>query len=233
MTQNPAFRPYDILLDLIVALIAPIFVSTTGDLAQARIAALETVTAYRAENHLSLLAVAKVLAFGLAALGSLSLSMADDISIPLIIRLRANATALDRAGARNERALSQPDAPKARTELDETAVLASIAEAQARAAAAQPKTPAAQPATAAPATAEPAPNSRQAQWAAAMARVAAEDMATIINLPPAERREATVRAAILSSTANALISGTPNAPLDLSAMRRAPQPTRGRISDAP
>ena len=52
-----------------------------GDVRLARIAAIQTVTAYRAANDADLIAVAQIIAFGLAALGSLSLSMADDISL--------------------------------------------------------------------------------------------------------------------------------------------------------
>jgi hypothetical protein len=39
-----------------------------------------------------------------------------------------------------------------------------------------------------------------------MAEVAAEEIAAAANLPPRQREEATERAAILSSTANALLS---------------------------
>ena len=51
------------------------------------------------------MAIAKVIGFGLATLGSLSLSMGDDLPIPAILRLRANANALDRSADRNERKL--------------------------------------------------------------------------------------------------------------------------------
>jgi hypothetical protein len=99
-------RPTDILLNVLVTLLAPMFLAAAeGDLVFARIAALETITEYRAHSQASLLRVAKIIAFGIATLGSLSLSMQDDLPIPLVLRLRGNANALDRSAERNERAL--------------------------------------------------------------------------------------------------------------------------------
>jgi hypothetical protein len=60
-------------------------------------------------------------------------------------------------------------------------------------------------------------------WAAAMADVAGEFTASIAHLPPADRKLASLKAAALSSTANALLSGTiPPGPgrFDLSAIAR-------------
>ena len=48
----------------------------------------------------------------------------------------------------------------------------------------------------------------QAEWAAAMADVAIEFTANIAGLPPAERQEASRRAALLSTCANELLSGS-------------------------
>jgi hypothetical protein len=45
-------------------------------------------------------------------------------------------------------------------------------------------------------------------------------MASVAGLPSSQRREATVRAAILSSTANSLLSGTP---VDYTTMVRPPR----------
>ena len=51
--------------------------------------------------------VAKIIAFELAALSSLSLPMGDDISPSLATHLRANANSLDRSAERNRLMLEQ------------------------------------------------------------------------------------------------------------------------------
>ncbi|MDR3532582.1 MAG: hypothetical protein P4L90_18765 [Rhodopila sp.] len=237
---NVPVHPADVLMNLIVAILAPMFLTASGgDILFARMAALQTVNAYRARTEADLLAVAHIVAFGLAALGSLSLSMADNLSLSMTLRLRGNAVALNRAAEQNRRALkeSRPDnatsandqpAPELDEDFDEAAVVASVAAAQKRAAETQARMrnaepavdqppipapapiaapPAAAPTAAAPMTAE---RQRQARWAAAMTDVAAEYTADIPNLPPMERKAATIRAAALSSCANDLLSG--NAP---------------------
>jgi hypothetical protein len=238
------------LLTLIVALLAPLFIEATGgDIALARAAALDTIAAYRAQNHASLIIVGRIIAFGLTALGSLSLSMADELTIAMILRLRSNANALNRSAERCERMLndSRPAAPApaaARAPqpgpgFDEAEVCAAVAEAQQRAAEAARPRPQAPPAPpdripvqAAPPPPDPTPvqvpkvePAKQGPypgiWAAAMARVAAEELAAVARLPPLQRKEATARAAILSSTANQLLTGAPAPrpkPGDLAAM---------------
>jgi hypothetical protein len=94
------------LLTLIVAILAPMFLGiTAGDIGLARAVALETMNAHRTENRADLLAVAQIIAYGLAALGSLSLSMADDISLSMALRLRNNASALTRSAEKHRAAL--------------------------------------------------------------------------------------------------------------------------------
>jgi hypothetical protein len=219
-TLTPAddlgLHPADVLINVLVSLLAPMFIAgADGDLRLARAAALETIISYRAQNHASLMAVARIIAFGLATLGSLSLSMLDDISIPLVLRLRGNANALDRSCERSERALREaralPAAEAPGAGSDEAAVPAGVAEAQQPAAELRPRTQAparpAEPAPAAAVAAKPVEPSRRAEWAAAMAQVAAEELAGVAHLPPAQRRDAEERAAILGGTANALFSG--------------------------
>jgi hypothetical protein len=97
-----------ILMNLIVALLAPMFLGVTGgDIDFARMAAVETVNAYRARNRADLIAIAQIIAFGLAALGSLSLSMADDITVSMALRLRGNANACNRSAEQNRRVLAK------------------------------------------------------------------------------------------------------------------------------
>jgi hypothetical protein len=251
-------------MGLIVALLAPMFLGVTaGDINLARVAAFETVSDYRTQSHADLVAIAQIIAFGLAALGSLSLSMADDISVSMALRLRGNANALNRSAEQNRRAVggghSTPHRPGNESEHDqdqyEAEVLANLAatrklitNAQTHDAQTHPVVPAAtlttiatppiaaptpiatppitaptsiatppiaKPTPAAPTALAstltvPKPSDReiQAMWAAAMADVADEFTASLIHLPPVERKMASRRIAALSSCANDLMLGT-------------------------
>jgi hypothetical protein len=110
-TPTPAdpVHPSDVLMSFIVAFLAPMFLTCSGgDIYCARLAALETLCAYRARDQADLIAIAQIIACGLAALGSLALSMTDDVSLPLALRLRGNAVALNRAAEQNRRTLREP-----------------------------------------------------------------------------------------------------------------------------
>ena len=222
-TTGPATTLADIILNLIVTLLAPMFLTAAnGDLDFARRAALETINTYRARNHADLIAVAQIIACGLAALGSLSLSMADDIPLSMTLRLRSNANALIRAAQLPRRILSedpasQPDQDQD-PQFDEATVIAAVQATQQRVAAIQQPNPQQQNEPPPLAPPQPAPQPTPAQplteqqchaiWAASMAEVAAEYTASLASLPPRERKHASMRAAALSSTANALLSGT-------------------------
>ena len=108
-TSDPTPQsPAGILLNLILVLLTPMFLGAAGgNLTFARLAAAETLTAYRAETRVDLITIAKIVAFGLATLDTLGLSMTDDLSITKILRLRASANASDRAEHRNRRLLDQ------------------------------------------------------------------------------------------------------------------------------
>jgi hypothetical protein len=109
-----SLHPGDILLNILAALLAPLFISASnGDIAFARMAAIETINAYRGRNPADLIAVSQIIAFGLTALGSLSRSMADAISLSMMLRLRGNATALHRAAEQNRRSMREHHAPTA------------------------------------------------------------------------------------------------------------------------
>ncbi len=176
------------LANLILALLTPMFLwSTAGDIRLAHAAAAQTLNEFRIANRLSLFTVAKIIAFDIATLSSLSLSMYEDVSMLLALRLRGNAASLDRSAERNRRRHDQES--RAGTPGDtEDSVEAAIAEAQrmvqeanariqAAAPAAEPQ-PAAEPAPIRPAAAAPAARSsaqqRQSAWATAMAAVADE-----------------------------------------------------------
>jgi hypothetical protein len=203
------------LLDAVIALLAPMFLwSTGGDVACARLAAMEALAAYRATGSRSLITATKIIAFELAALCSLSQSMSEEISLSMTLRLRGNANSMDRAAERNRRTLEQdcgtaesPGLPtEARLEQAVAEAQRMVEEANARIGAQQPPAPA-------PVVPAPVPEDRRrAAWAEAMAEVAGELTADIANLSPRQRAAETIRVEALAQTAAALVSGTPLPP---------------------
>ena len=234
MTQPDAKPTHaEILLNLIVTLLAPMFLQAAGgDAGLAQQAALGTINEYRAQNRVALLAVAQIIAFSLAAIGSLCQSMQDGVSPTLALRLRGNANALNRSVERSSRALADPGpaAPVTMTPEDhaqEAAIIASVEAAQQAVAKAaeprpqaelqpqakpQPQPPAKpQPAPAKPATATPSEQEKQRRtaWAAAIADVAGEYTASLPFLPPEERKQAAIKVSAMSSSVAALLSADP------------------------
>ena len=245
-TAEVATRPSGTLMSLIIALLAPMFLGVSGgDVGLARLAAIETVNAYRARNHADLLAVAQIVAFGLAALGSLSLSLADEIAIPMALRLRANANACNRSAEQNRRALArsladntlpqppmdEPASPPTLADDDpspgEDAFLSGAAagllaaESQARLEPTARRISVSPPASAT----APAPTAKRHQevWAIAMAKEASKITASLPHLRPREREAARMRAALLSSTAHDLTCGPTVPPLK-------PEPLAGMLA---
>ena len=107
-------HPSDILLNVVVSLLAPMFMAAAGNQAHlARMAAIEAVNAYRARTSADLIAVAHIVSFGLAAVSALGLAMADNLSLSMTLRLRGNANALSRVAERNRRALKESHADQA------------------------------------------------------------------------------------------------------------------------
>jgi hypothetical protein len=224
-------HPAQVLINLIVTLLAPMFLAAAGgNFDLARMAAAETIEAYRAETEADLIAIAQIIGFGLAALGSLSLSMEDNLSPSMTLRLRGNANACNRSAQQNRNALkdNRQDPPIAAPapppeadpdpEFNEAEVLATVASTRQRAEQNLARVaPAAAPAP------KPAPTAAeqqyQAAWAAGAARVAAEITAAIPDLPPAERNAATIRAAALNDCANELLAGN-----------QAPRPRPGDLA---
>ena len=219
--EDFALLPADILMNLIVIILAPMFLTAAGaDIGFARMAVSETIRAYRPRNQADMIAVAQIVACGLAALGSLSLSMTGDLSPSMALRLRGNANALNRSAEQNRRARPQGTSRAAEFQPEpadaayEAEVLTSVADSEQRFAAVQAAPPAAEPAPPPapaefPQTSEPEPSERQRQsvWAGAMIEVAKEFTASIPGLPPQERKAALLRAEALSRCANELLSG--------------------------
>lgn len=231
MSHSKSEPGLSVLLNAAIALLAPMFLwSTGGDIAFARLAAMEALEAYRATGPRSLICATKVIAFDLAALWSLSQSMSDEISLSMALRLRGNAGSMDRAAKRNQQVLDEdcriaesPNVPN-EASLDEAVAEAQrmVAEAKARIKAAeQPQAPVPAPAPVAPAPIAPASvasmprpaplpdDQHRAAWAGAMAEVAREMTADMGRLSPKERAAEMMRVEALTETAAALLSGAP------------------------
>jgi hypothetical protein len=202
------------LLTLLITLLTPMFVPATGgNLDLARFAAAETIESYRAQTQADLIAIAQIIAFGLAALAGLSQSMDDTIPLATALRLRGNATACNRAAQQNRVVLTQthpeppPPAPnpEPEPEFDEAQIIAAVAATQKRAAEASTTRNVPTP------TVEPTERQYQVAWANGAATVAAEIAAEIPSLPPNQRAEATMRAAVLQQCADELLAGEPRA----------------------
>jgi hypothetical protein len=198
------------LVNLVLALLTPMFLwSTAGDIRLAQIAAAETLNDYCVTNRLSLLAVAKIIAFDIATLSSLSLSMGEDVSILLALRLRGNANSLDRSGERNRRAL---EAARQSVSADEP-IEAAIAQAEQMVREAKARTQAHRPAEPEPAQPPPpaahtqADHHRQAAWADAMTRVAEQLTTGLKDLPPDQRSNEMARIKALTTAAGDLATG--------------------------
>ena len=216
---EPKPHPADRLLNLIIALLAPMFLGVAGgDIDLARMAAAETINAYRSRDHADLIAVAQIVAFGLAALGSLGMSMAEDLPLPTILRLRANASALNRAAEQNRRLRQETStadqAPQPATRgQSQSPAAADHGQPFLSAAAAQMLAEEAESRLLPPAPArQPAPTSKdlreQRVWGLAMRREAEEVTASLPDMPFGERSAAAIRASALHAIANELIDGT-------------------------
>ncbi len=104
----PKIHRIDLVMSALIAFLTPMLLATTGgDQAQARATAIQAVNAYAARNPAELLLIGQSIALGLAVLSSISLSMAENIPIKLILRLRSNATSLHRAAEQCRRALGE------------------------------------------------------------------------------------------------------------------------------
>jgi hypothetical protein len=231
-TDETSTHPDDILLTLIVALLAPLFLTAgDGNIAFARLAALQTIGAYRARSQADLITIAQIVACGLAALGSLGLSMGDQLSVSMVLRLRGNAVALNRAADWNRKALaaSRTAAPAPEPAAPPQPDLAYEATVQANVAAARQLTAAARADLGKPAPATPTPSQSPSatahrEWqimlANAMTEVAVEFSAEAASLPPEQRDLAARRADALSTAATDVILGNippPPRPGDLAA----------------
>jgi hypothetical protein len=176
------------MLHVIEALLAPVFLlGGISDPDAARESVRDTIEAYHPATDQDRLAVARFVAFSLAALGAVGQSMAPDLPVALAVRLRANAAACHRAAEQARRALARTQA-------------------------AIPPQDAAQQTAAAQAQKPQPTDIDRAAWATAMAHVAREYATDLPNLPPQQKRAASMRANALGTAASSLLGGGDPAP---------------------
>ncbi len=101
-------QPSDVLLEFILGFLTPLLMAgCTSDLGLARLAAIETLTAYHPRTPAELVNIAQIVAYGLTAMDNLRLSMAPDLPLSMKIRLRMGANALNRSAQQNTKGLAQ------------------------------------------------------------------------------------------------------------------------------
>jgi hypothetical protein len=200
-------HPSDILLEMIVAFLAPMFMTAAcHDYRFARLAAMETMACYGARTQAELLNIAMIIGYSLTALDSLCLSMGDDLSLSMKLRLRSGANAANRSAQQNQRTLDQ------RQQQDPPPDFVAIPEAEIEAAIARTRTKMAQPAPLSPTVTE---EETKLMWASAMANVAGELTRDLPNVAPDQRRSNQMWAEALGQHANAITAQavkTPAAP---------------------
>jgi hypothetical protein len=87
------------LMQFMFGVVTPFLI--TGGIADAEVAARQTIMAYKPAGHDQLITVAQIVGLGLASLDNLRLSAAADLSVAMKLRLRGNAAALNRASQRS------------------------------------------------------------------------------------------------------------------------------------
>jgi len=141
-TAEVALTPSQILHALMVSHLYPLFKNPhTGnvDPLMARDAAVELLKTFRIRDTWELFTCTQIMGFGLAALGSIGLSMAEGLSPVMVIRCRGNANGLHRASQQSRRMLDDyraaAEAQRARDEALAREPIPDLADAQAEAAA--------------------------------------------------------------------------------------------------
>ncbi len=124
--------PSELLFSILVTFLTPLFLGgQTGnsDLEIARAAAIQALNSFRIRTHWDLFTVVQIIGFGMAALGSIGLSLQDDMSVNAVLRCRSNANALQRSSDRAQdrlekrQARDQQDTDSACDPPDEATVL--------------------------------------------------------------------------------------------------------------
>jgi hypothetical protein len=187
-------QPAGLLTGFVVSLLVP-FLMAGGitDIDLARRAAAETIAAYKAGGQDQLVTIAQTVAFALASLDNLRLSMPDELSLSMKLKLRGNANALNRS-SRDATTTLDSQRRDTQAEPDPTELLAALEDA---------KTVVQQAQT------TPLATDREIDlsWASAMTDIAAEFSAELPNLQPAQRRTHLARIGALSEIARTLGRG--------------------------
>lgn len=216
----PESAGFDPLLQVILSLLTPLLMAGgITDTGLARQAALQAIAACNGGDG-SLVTIAQIVGFAIAALDNLRLSADPDLSLSMKLRLRGNANALHGSGQRSTAALAsqQPNLedpnPIAPAAIEPPAPEAIAAE--------WPVSQSPEPAH----PLQPAPDpshGRDLLWASAMTDIAAECSRNLGRLPPAERRAEIIRINALKATARQLARGeTGNRPSDPAHARQHP-----------
>jgi hypothetical protein len=104
MHRAPAITA--VILDKILAFLAPLFLDVAaGDAEAAKAAAHALLASYNPRTDHELRHAALIIAFSFGALDALSRSAGGELSLNQVLRLRGNAGALNRAALQNQKAL--------------------------------------------------------------------------------------------------------------------------------
>jgi hypothetical protein len=103
MHRAPAITT--VILEKVLAFLAPLFLDVAGDIGAAREAAQVLLESYEPRTNRELRHAALAIAFSFGALDALSRSASSALSVNQVLRLRGNANALNRAALQNEQAL--------------------------------------------------------------------------------------------------------------------------------
>jgi hypothetical protein len=191
-------QPAGLLTGFVVSLLVP-FLMAGGitDIDVARRAAAETIAAYKAGGQDEIVTIAQTVAFALASLDNLRLSMQADLSLSMKLKLRGNANALNRSSRDATTTLDSQRRDTPAAEPDPTELRAALETAKT----------VVQQAQTTPHAANPTGREIDLSWASAMTDVAAEFSAELPNLQPAQRRTHLARIGALSEIARTLGRG--------------------------
>ncbi len=115
MSAQQTTPPTDLLFNVLVILLTPLFLggaSGNADFTLARAAAIEMLGSFRIRTPWDLLTAVQTVGFAMAALGSLGLSMTEDLSVNTALRCRSNANALQRSSDRAQERLEKRQTAK-------------------------------------------------------------------------------------------------------------------------
>jgi hypothetical protein len=177
------------LMAYLLAVLATLMAPALPDVHRARLAAREAIAAHQARGAHEQMTIAQIAAFAVAALDTLRLSMPDDVSLSMKLKLRGNANGLNRSAHDNTQILERGRRTAAPQQ-------ANLAEQAAAAGWDIPETP--------PPPAEP---SSRPNLASAMQAVAARLQASTATASPAQRKNNAVWADTLTNVADEIAQG--------------------------